>query len=522
MPTPREKPLQELLAFVSYRAVYGDRSVRISQITDDSREVQPGALFVAVPGTRTDGHHYIGTALAKGAVAVVGQRADLRLPVPYVLVAESRRALAELACAFYDFPTEKLYTVGVTGTNGKTSVSVFSATVLGESALSTTVHNALEHESPYTTPKAVEIQRRAWEAVQLGQKHFVLEVSAHALSQERVHGIDFDVAIFTNLTHDHLDYYRTMEEYLRAKRKLFENLRADARAIINGDDPYAQEFIAATRAQIWTYGLKPVHDLWADQIKLSPTGSRFLAHTPLGVTPVETSFPGQFYVYNILAAIGVGIERGLDLDTITARIQSVKHIEGRCERYRTRNGVFVWIDFAHSPDSLEKMLRMLKGFYPRVISVFGCGGESDPSKRPIMGEISGRLADYTIITSDNPKSEDPHEIARQIEAGIQVLDAPYEVLIDRPKAIVRALELARPGDCVLIAGKGHERTQIFSDHELAFNDREFLRQLGIIEGATDDLFREPSTAQKACEPPQTRLFVERKQPGPALSDELFG
>lgn len=482
MSTLLSKSLQELLQCVAHRAVSGRLSVRITQITDDSREVGPGALFVAIPGTKHDGHHYIGTALAKGAVAVVGQRADLRLPahVPYVLVSNSRRALAELACAFYDFPTQKLYTVGVTGTNGKTSVATLTAAVLGEAALSTTVHNALAYDSPYTTPGAVEIQRRAWEAVQAGRKHFVLEVSAHALSQERVHGIDFNVAIFTNLTHDHLDYYRTMEEYLRAKLKLFENLRPEARAIINGDDPSAPAFLQATRARVWTYGLSSRHDIWADQIELSPEGSRFTARTPAGAVPIETSLPGDFYIYNILAAIGVGIERRLALDVIKSRIEPVRQIEGRCERYCTRDGVFIWIDFAHSPDSLEKMLRTLKHFYPRVISVFGCGGESDPYKRPIMGEISGRLADYTIITSDNPKGEDPQEITRQIESGIRPLGVSYEVIVDRPSAILRALELARPGDCVLIAGKGHERTQIFSDREIEFNDREFLRAVGII------------------------------------------
>ncbi len=482
MTAPRAKTLQELLAALPHRAVYGDRSVRITHITDDSREVQPGALFVAIPGAQHDGHHYIGTAIAKGAVAIVGQRADLKLPahIPYVLVRDSRRALAQLACAFYDFPTEKLFTVGVTGTNGKTSVATLAAAVLGESALSTTVKNALEHDLPYTTPGAVEIQRRAWEAVHSGQKHFVLEVSAHALSQERVYGIDFDVAIFTNLTHDHLDYYRSMEEYLRAKLRLFEGLRPDARAIINGDDPYAQSFLKATRARVWTYGLSSRSDLWADGVKLRPEGSRFVAHTPAGDLPIETGLPGEFYVSNILAAIGVGIERGLDLELIKERIESVGQIEGRCERYRTRDGVFVWIDFAHSPDSLEKMLRTVKNFYSRVICVFGCGGESDPYKRPIMGEISGRLADFTIITSDNPKSEDPENIVRQIESGIAPLGVPYEVIVDRGRAILRAVELARPGDCVLIAGKGHELTQIFSDHEIEFNDREFLRERGLL------------------------------------------
>lgn len=478
------KSLQELLAFISHRAVWGDCSVKITQITDDSRQVQPGSLFVAVCGARCDGHHYVGTAIAKGAVAIVGQRPNLQVPasIPYVWVENSRRALAELACVFYDFPTDRLYTVGVTGTNGKTSVATLAAAVLGseQTALSNTVNNALEHDSPYTTPGAVDIQRRAWEAVQADQKHLVLEVSAHALSQERVHGVQFDTAIFTNITHDHLDYYKTIESYLQAKLLLFRNLRKNARAVINGDDPCAEHFAAVTEARVWTYGLRSSCDLWADQIELSPAGSRFVAHTPAGSVSIETRLPGQFYVYNILAAIGVGVERGLALGVIKTRLESVQQIEGRCERYRTRNGVSIWIDFAHSPDSLEKMLCTLKNFYPRVISVFGCGGESDPYKRPIMGEISGRLADYTVITSDNPKSEEPEKIVRQIEHGIRPLGVPYEVIVDRPRAILRALELARPGDCVLIAGKGHERTQIFSDHGISFNDREFLREHGII------------------------------------------
>jgi UDP-N-acetylmuramyl-tripeptide synthetase len=476
--------LRKLLQDVEVRAVFGDQSVKVTDLTDDSRTVGSGALFVAVPGARHDGHKYIGTAIAKGAIAVVGQREGLWLPtsVPYVLVEESRRALAELACAFYDFPTEKLFTVGVTGTNGKTSIASLAAVVLGaeRTVVSTTVNNALEHDSPYTTPGAVDIQKRAWEAIQIGHKHYVLEVSAHALSQERVHGIRFDMAVFTNLTHDHLDYYGTMENYLQAKLKLFRGLRPEARAIINGDDPYARRLIGATKARVWTYGLKSTCDLWADEIKLSPDGSRFIAHTSAGAVPIETRLPGRCYVYNILAAIGVGVERGLALETVKAQVESVQQIEGRCERYRTRNGVSVWIDFAHSPDSLEKMLQTLKNFYPRVISVFGCGGESDSYKRPVMGEISGRFAHFTVITSDNPKGEDPEIIARQIEHGICPLGVPYEVIVDRPQAIWRALELARPGDCVFIAGKGHERTQIFRDHEIAFNDREFLREHGVI------------------------------------------
>lgn len=422
--------------------------------------------------------------MAKGAAAIIGEREDLQLPanVAYVWADNSRQALAEAAAAGYRFPTDKLFTVGVTGTNGKTSTTYLAAAALDpdETLLSNTVINTLQRENPYTTPSALDLQQLACYGLQTAKKHLVLEVSAHALSQYRVYGIDFDVAVFTNLTHDHLDYYGTMENYLQAKLLLFKHLRPGARAIINGDDPYAQRFIEATPARVWRYGLSPQYDLWADQIELSPDGSRFRAHTPAGAISIATAFPGEFYVCNILAALGVGLTRGRSLAAIEAGLESVQQIEGRCERYRTRAGVHIVIDFAHSPDSLAKMLQTLKRFYPRVISVFGCGGESDPRKRPLMGEISGRLADYTIITSDNPKGEDPLEIVRQIEGGMRPVNVAYEAIVDRPKAILRALALAHPSDCLLIAGKGHERTQIFRDREIAFNDREFLREQGII------------------------------------------
>ncbi len=474
--------LKALLPHIKHSTVRGDCAVSVSQITDDSREVEPGALFVAMPGAQHDGHHYMGAAIAKGAVAVIGERADIQLParVAYILTDNSRRALAEAAAAFYRFPTDKLFTVGVTGTNGKTSTTALAAAALGaaETALSNTLSNALDNA--FTTPQATKLQRLAHEALCANKEHLVIEVSAHALSQYRVHGIAFDVAVFTNLTHDHLDYYGTMEKYLQAKLRLFNNLRPRATAIINGDDPYAQRFIEATPARVWTYGLNSQYDLWAEEIELTPQGSRFTVQSPAGALRIETPLPGEFYIYNIMAAIGVGLARGRPLAKIRSGIESVKQIEGRCERYRTPSGAQIVIDFAHSPDSLEKMLQMLKRFYSRVICVFGCGGESDQYKRPLMGAISGRWADYTIITSDNPKREDPQAIMHQIEEGIRPLGVPYEALVARPRAILRALEIARSGDCILIAGKGHERTQIFADREIAFNDREFLRARGII------------------------------------------
>ncbi len=482
VPSTPPTPLKTLLSHIRHSTVRGELSVMISQITDDSRRVLPGTLFVAIPGAQHDGHSYIDRAVAQGAAAVIGERSDIRVPVTYIVVEKSRRALAEAAAAFYRFPTEKLFTVGVTGTNGKTSTTVLTAAALGETetALSNTVCNALERHNDLTTPCATELQYLACEALSLAQKNFVIEVSAHALSQDRVHGIDFDVAVFTNLTHDHLDYYGSMERYLQAKLLLFQNLRPGATAIINGDDSYSLRFIRATRARVLTYGLHTQNDLWAEEIVLTQAGSRFRVHSPAGLLPIETALPGEFSIYNIMAAIGVGLVRGRSLEQIKIGVESVKAVLGRCEQYKTRDGVHVVVDFAHSPDALERVLKMLKRFHNRVICLFGCGGESDPYKRPLMGEISGRYADYTIITSDNPKREEPRVIIEQIEAGIRTSGAAYEAIPDRPQAILRALEIAGSGDCVLIAGKGHERTQVFADREVLFNDSNFLRERGIL------------------------------------------
>jgi UDP-N-acetylmuramoyl-L-alanyl-D-glutamate--2,6-diaminopimelate ligase len=482
--TSATKSLEELLQGVAYTHLAGPSRVKICEITFDSRTVKPNGLFVAISGSKADGHQFIGAAIERGAVAIVGERTDLSLPssVAFVTVENSRRALAELASSFYAAPTRDLFTVGITGTNGKTSITFLSQSVLGaaKTAISNTVINALHYGIDYTTPNALDLQRFAHQARVEHRENCVIEVSAHALSQERVHGIDFDVAVFTNLTQDHFDYYSGFELYLKAKRKLFESLGEEARALINADDPYAEHFLKNTRARVWTYGLNSNCDLWADQLALSAEGNRFVAHTPGGNLPICSALPGEFYVYNTLAAIGVGLSKGISLAQIKEGIEKVSFIEGRFERYKTKNGAALVIDFAHSPDSLEKMIKTLKKLYPRVLTVFGCGGESDPYKRPIMGEISGRLSDFTLITSDNPKHEDPEEIVREIEEGIRKTDGPYEAIIDRPIAILRALEIAKPGDCVLIAGKGHERTQVFKGREIAFNDREFLLARGLI------------------------------------------
>ncbi len=478
------KRLRELLLGLECESVRGPLDPLVHRIISDSRQARPGDLFVAIRGSKHDGHEHVLEALRRGAVAVVCERISSHrsLNVTYITVKDSRKALADLACAFYDHPTRRLFTVGVTGTKGKSSVAHLSAAVLGleQTELISTITNALQRGTEQTTPEAPEIQRIAWEAVQVEKTHFVLEVSAHALSQERVRGVDFNAAIFTNLSHDHLDYYGRTEDYLQAKLRLFTQLPPTGTAIVNLDDPISHRVIAATRARVWTYGLMRAADIWADELELGPDGSQALVHTPQGTFPLRLHFPGSFYIQNALAAVGVGLLRELPLSLIRDRLEAVRHLEGRLERFVTPEGVTIVIDFAHSPDSLAKAIRTLRPFYSQMITVFGCGGDSDRRKRPMMGTISGCLSDYTIITSDNPKSEDPEMIIHEIEEGLRALGVPYEAIVDRGRAIRRALELARPGDCVLIAGKGHERTQIFKDYQVPFNDKAYLKELGVI------------------------------------------
>ncbi len=476
--------LRDLVAHIDCKSVQNPQDLWISSIEHDSRKIQSENLFVAIRGSKHDGHDHIRDALQRGAAAIVAERPGLEIPanVMHITVEDSRKALADLACAFYDNPTEKLFTVGVTGTKGKTSVTHLSATVLGldQTEIISTVTNALQRGTDQTTPAAPEIQRMAWEALHSGKAHLLLEVSAHALSQERVRGVDFDVAIFTNLSHDHLDYFCDIDSYLQVKLQLFSRLSPSAVAIVNRDDPVSHRVISASRASVLTYGLTPEADIWAEEIELQAHESWSLVHTPQGSFRLHLHFPGCFYVQNALAAVAVGLVCELPLSLIRERLKDVRHIEGRLERFLTREGFAIVIDFAHSPDSLEKTLRTLKPFYRRVITVFGCGGDSDRLKRPVMGAISGRLSDYTIITSDNPKGEDPEIILREIAAGLQTIPVPYEAIVNRQRAIQRALTLAGSGDCILIAGKGHERTQIFKDFQVPFNDKAYLQELGVI------------------------------------------
>lgn len=465
----------------------------IGSLEHDSRSVTPGALFVAIPGHTVDGHRFLPHALEQGAAALVGEcppsSLSRTLDVPYIRVPNARHALGDLAAAFNGHPTERLHSVAVTGTKGKTSVAHLSAAALQpeRTALVSTITNARHRDREETTPSARDIQAIARGALETGQEHLVVEASAHGLVQDRLHATDVDVAVFTNLSHDHLDYFRSMERYLDAKLTLFRDLKRSATAVVNRDDPHVERVIQASDAPILTFGLTPEADVWAEVRDKRGTGTSMMAHTPSGSVPIEIGWPGRIYVCNALAALSVGVAAGIPLATLATRLENIDRIDGRMERYESSCGFSVVVDFAHSPDSLEQVLRTLQPDAGRLIAVFGCGGDADRDKRPMMGELSARLADVTIVTGDNPKGEDPETILDQIESGIPA-GARYERIPDRATAIERAVELARPGDVVLIAGKGHERALMYKDRLVPFNDREHLVNLGVIDadGACHD------------------------------------
>ncbi len=453
--------------------------IEITGITQDSRAVQPGYLFVAIKGFVSDGRRFIPDAVARGAAAVVASQ-DAPCSVPLLLVEDDRAALAMLSATFFSHPTRDLYTVGVTGTNGKTTVCHLVAHLLGneKSIIVSTVNNEARGLHAVTTPESPIVQRIASDARAAGKKNLILEASSAGLSLNRVDNVDFNAAVFTNLTHDHYDFHSNRTGYLRAKLILFQSLEPTARAIINADDPAAEEVIAATQGKVITYAVTKPASFGAMEIDYALKSTQFTIIHEKERVSVRINLPGEHNVYNALAAAAVASEAGMTLRVIASRLATARSVSGRYQFMKAPNGASVVVDFAHSPDSLEKMLTSLRPYYERIISVFGCGGESDRDKRPIMGRISGEHADITILTTDNPKREDPREIIDAIAAGIPV-GGKHEQVLDREQAIKRAIELAGPSDVVLIAGKGHEPYQIVGHEFVPYNDVEYLRKAGL-------------------------------------------
>ena len=454
--------------------------ISITGIACHSKQVKPGNLFIAVKGAAADGTTYIPEAIHRGAKVIVSEEnfsADAT--TLKVIVKDSREALARLCHRFYGLPSEKLRVIGITGTNGKTTVSYLIESFLkkagyGVGVIGTITHRVGERAIPAqnTTPGPLELNFLLSQMVQSKTDYAVMEVSSHALDQRRVDQIRFSVAVFTNLAHDHLDYHKTQESYFQAKHRLFESLDERATSILNADSPYAKRIQSTTRSRCLTYGLEKKAEITASSLKKTREGVFFEAVTPAGILSVRSSLLGTHNVYNLLAAIGVGICQGIPLPLLRDAVEAFPGVPGRLERVEAGQPFNVFIDFAHTEEALKQVLLSLRELTSgRLIVVFGCGGNRDRAKRPRMGETASRLSDVVVVTSDNPRNEDPQGILKEIEAGFPA-SFPYQLEEDRARAIETALLLAKPGDTVLIAGKGHEAYQIFRDRTVPFDDRQ--------------------------------------------------
>lgn len=483
---------------------------QISGIKYDSRQVVPGDLFVAVRGREADGHKFIPHALANGAAAVVSEHPVAGGPIgaAMVIVPDSRKALPVLAAQFHGHPTKKLTLIGITGTNGKTTTSHLVRRVLMEAGNRTGLCGTISHivcdqerASRLTTPESTELQQAFREMVECGTTYAVIEASSHALDLGRVDTCEFDVGVFTNLTQDHLDYHGTMENYRDAKAKLFQMLgktylgepkKGPKAAVINLDDPTGLFMAGKCDVPVITYGIGEGRDVQALDIRYSAGGVSFKVSTPLAESRLDLKLAGRINVYNSLAAIATGVAFGVGLETQKAALERVKGMPGRFERVDRGQKFSVIVDYAHSPDGLANVLRAARDITAgKVIVVFGCGGDRDRKKRPIMGRIAIELADYAIVTSDNPRSEDPEAIIDEIEEGMRRLGSEhkYKRQADRETAIREAIMAASEGDVVLLAGKGHETYQIFRDSTLHFDDREVaLRLLEERRKSSPDMF----------------------------------
>ena len=467
------KVLTDLLKEVTYKKHCILQGLMITGIQYDSRKVALGNLFVAVKGYQSDGHQYIRQALEQGAIAImISDEAYCSNEYPWILVDDCRLALAQISNAFYEHPSEKLKLIGVTGTNGKTTTTNLICHIIeaqGEkTGLIGTIHNRIGDkilEGSRTTPESLELQQMFAQMVEEDIHYAVMEVSSHALELHRVACCDFDIAVFTNLTQDHLDYHLTMENSCKAKTILFrmlgdggEKAGLQKTAVINLDDPWANQFLVASNVPVVTYSMHKEASWKAEQVVVAADGVRYIVDGH----PVQLHLTGNFNVYNSLAALAVGEALGFPVERVIQALEEVGGIAGRFQTVKEATAYSVIIDYAHTPDGLENVISTAQAFAKgRVITVFGCGGDRDRTKRPLMGETAAKLSDYCVITSDNPRTEDPEQILLDILPGVQkqMQEATYHVEVDRRKAIDYAIQMAQPGDVILLAGKGHENYQ---------------------------------------------------------------
>ncbi len=458
------------------------QDIEITGIAYDSRQVAPGNLFICIKGYETDGHRYINNAIENGAAAILVQDETEDVGVFCLQTPDTRKAMAQAAANFYDHPEKKLKIVAVTGTNGKTTVTTliksileFAGKTVGLIGTNANMIGDTILPTERTTPESADLFALFARMVEEGVEYVVMEVSSHSLCLKRVFGISFIVAAFTNLTQDHLDFHGTMENYYAAKRMLFDQCET---AVINIDDTAGEKLSHEIGCPLLTYSIDNPSDFQTTEFRISPRGVIFNLQTAEASFSVRLGIPGKFSVYNALAAFTVCMALNIQAEKIVDALLVAKGVVGRAETIYTRTDYTILIDYAHTPDGLENIIKTVQEFAPgRVVTVFGCGGDRDPVKRPIMGEIAGKLSDFCIITSDNPRTEEPMGIIRQIEAGMKKTNCAYTVIENRREAIRHAMATAQPGDCIILAGKGHETYQIIGKEKRHFDEREVISDI---------------------------------------------
>lgn len=493
------KTIAELIAKTSVLSVEGSQDTEILDVTADSRKVGKGFLFICLPGAHVDGHSFVPTAVEKGAAAIVAsEKVEVPAGVAVIYVKDTRKAMEDMVPFFFDDPSRKMRMIALTGTNGKTTTTHIVAYILHHAGFKTgvigTIHALIgDKELPThnTTPDVIDLQRLLWQMVQEHVTHVCMEVSSHSLVLGRVAGCEFDTAVFTNLTEDHLDFHKTMDNYAKAKSILFHMISAKGQtkgnknAWVNVDDPYAHVMTDAVDqdvADLYGYGMNKETDLYGHDSRFTGKSSAFQLDFQGKTYDIATRLAGRFNMYNAMGAIGAALSEGVSMETIVDALKTFQSVPGRFELIDEGQPFGVVVDYAHTPDGLEKILttarEITKG---RVIVVFGCGGDRDKMKRPIMGRIAARLADVAIVTSDNPRTEDPDTIVKEVAAGVEEVkkekpSLTYEIHVDRRTAIQRAMAIAKDEDIILIAGKGHEDYQILKDRTIHFDDREEARK----------------------------------------------
>jgi UDP-N-acetylmuramoyl-L-alanyl-D-glutamate--2,6-diaminopimelate ligase len=495
---PIRKNLSEVLRGIETVLPAGASDLEIREIACDSRRVQTGALFFALHGAKADGNAFMQDALKRGAAAIASEEprpTAVPAGVAWIQVREARKVLAVAAANFFGHPANALQLVGVTGTNGKTTTTSVVDAIVKASGAKTGLFGTIayhtplgDYPAPNTTPESVDLQGFFAEIRDAEGKYAVLEASSHSLTMERLWGCHFQAAVFTNLTREHMDYHKTFEDYFAAKKKLFEGTGAGAPevAVVNTDDDFGKQLVGLAKKTV-TYGLESNADITTKKFQLTFEGLTFTAHTPNGKVHVFSRLVGRINVYNLLAAIGAAQALGLSNEVIENGIRNLESVSGRFQRIDLGQPFLVIVDYAHTDDALENLIRTARELNPkgRIITLFGCGGEKDRTKRPVMGEVTGRLSDLTILSSDNPRGEDPLKIISDIIVGLQKTAGKYLIEPDREKAIGLAMDDARAGDIVLLAGKGHENYQIVADRTFELDDREVatraLRERGFGE-----------------------------------------